>query len=128
MPAKRKPPNTRPTARQITLPWRSPCCGPALSPAEMHSVECECGLSYFDCALGATATAKQTRGKTALACGWAGFWCYACGRFWAQNSCGSAFAGSMASSDGANQVYDEHTHSVSCCCGAPLYLETNLSS
>ena len=109
--------------------WLAPCCGPLSLDIDE---ECGfCGESHRKCAEEYSEFVKQQptiyigdpdRNTPRDCCGGSGFWCSACGRFWAQDTCGNYELGDNRSADGVRQTIREDVDSpegckVSCSCG-----------
>lgn len=117
--------------KDITQWFSVPHCGPGTT----DTTECcgFCGRNVLECAKLTTQSVKEhpewkhdggiigdgeDDPEKQMTCGGCGFWCSACGRFWAQSSCGDNFPGDMASADDKKQVIKDGK--VFCVCGQQL--------
>ncbi len=121
--------------------WVAPHCGPGTTD---QTKECGyCGRSYADCAKEFTEFLEKATQEDledynlsmwgypdALEerdnhpCGGSGFWCYKCGRFWAQNICGENSGAEHEACDGARLTIDPQGN-VYCVCGQHLMIHTS---
>lgn len=108
--------------------WMAPCCGPGSTDPDKY--ECECGKSGRECARHTSDVVArvlqldpdQEGGETAVGdpdgekvCGWCGFWCADCGRFWAGDTCGGSGIPDMNSAD--DTAMEVRGSDVYCVCG-----------
>lgn len=98
--------------RDVKQFWVAPHCGPGT--LDGNDTCGFCGLPYLRCAERNSETIAEEHRQE---CGGAGFWCKSCGRFWAQDACGSS--GDPRAADGAElSVQDGY---ACCCCGNRLF-------
>ncbi len=96
--------------------WRASHCGHG---SICTGEECECGRNVVKCAEANTRAIEEHKREIDMDCGCSGFWCWKCGRFWAQDSCWERTGSEYASSDG--ETMSEKGDFVHCVCGIRLY-------
>lgn len=100
--------------KDVKVFWEAPHCGPGtLDPKEVCGF---CGSEKGVCARNTSDSIRHKDGE--MVCGGSGYWCYGCGRFWANDSCGETFGTEMKSADGARMT--EKDGRVVCVCGTLL--------
>uniref|UniRef100_A0A6M3LL36 Uncharacterized protein n=1 Tax=viral metagenome TaxID=1070528 RepID=A0A6M3LL36_9ZZZZ len=96
--------------------WRAPHCGPGSINGEEL---CECERTQIECAKANTKAIKKHKNELDMDCGCSGFWCWKCGRFWAQDSCWERSGADYASADDSEMI--EKDGFAFCVCGNKLY-------
>ena len=93
--------------------WMASHCGPGtIDDSEICGF---CGKTMGECARINTEAIKETGDQD---CGGSGFWCSACGRFWAEDSCGESNDEPYSSIDEKCSRVD---NTLYCCCGGKLF-------
>lgn len=90
-------------------PWyQNPHCADPEGPDDLCGF---CGEKNLKCAETCTESIKS---ENQLACGGAGFWCHACGKFYANDTCGETYWT-------AEGILEEKEGFAYCKCGQKLY-------